>query len=142
MLNNHGWGFRSYIIASGVLLIALIIATFLIMRMYSALPNLETAVNGEITYKSIESDIERYAHNYITDYYIGDIGTGVVTITTKQLMDKGFLEKKDLITTNNDKCKGYALVRKNSNDELEEEAYIRCSDYETSGYKSWRLLDE
>ena len=34
MKNKNGWGFSSYIIGSSVLLIALLIATFLIIRLY------------------------------------------------------------------------------------------------------------
>ena len=142
MLNNHGWGFRAYLIGSGVLLIALILATFLIMRLYSGLPNLADAVEGAKTYSTIEEDIKMYARDYITDYTNQDITTGVVTITTDKLIEKGFFEKKDLITESKDKCKGYALVKKDEEDALVVESYIKCDDYETNGYQSWRQMDE
>ena len=141
MLNNHGWGFRAYMIASGILLIALILVAFLVTRLYSGLPSLETAMENTKTYSTIENDIKAFAHSYIVDYHQEEITTGVVTVSTNKLIEKGFLTDKKLTTSDGDKCKGYALIRKD-NDVLVVEPYIKCKNYTTVGYQSWRLVDE
>ena len=58
MLNNHGWGFRAYIILSAILLIALLIACFLITRLYSSIPSLKDGVDGPRTYETVEESIK------------------------------------------------------------------------------------
>ena len=140
MLNKNGWGFRSYIIGSSVLLIALLVATFLIIRLYS---NLASIATPTYTYQDIENKLNDSSIDYINEYYKRDITTGVVVVSTKKLLNKEIIIEKDLIDTdNNDKCKGYSLIRKNENDELTSESFIKCDSYQTDGYQSWRLTNE
>ena len=142
MLNNHGWGFRAYIILSAILLIALLIACFLITRLYSSIPSLKDGVDGPRTYETVEESIKDATSLYINDYYTGEITTGVVIVSYKDLIDEGFLEKDSLTTSNNDVCIGYARVSRDSNNEIKIEPYINCTDYKTNGYQAWRIVNE
>ena len=136
MKNKNGWGFSSYIIGSSILLIALLVATFLVIRLYSSL----RGINGN-SYEDIERILENASLSYINDYYQKEINTGVVTISSTKLLKKELIKASDLIETENaDKCIGYSLIRKNENNELTSNAYIKCSDYETKGFQGWRIL--
>ena len=137
MKNKNGWGFSSYIIGSSVLLLALLIATFLIIRFYSSL----VGTNGT-TYAEIESKLSDKALLYINEYYQKEITTGVVTVSSTKLLKNELLNAKDLIETENaDKCIGYSLIRKNEEEQLISDSYIKCSEYETPGYQSWRIIN-
>ena len=137
MLNKNGWGYRSYVIGSSILLLALLIATFLIIRFYRAL----SSING-YTYADIEEKLNTRSLYYINEYYKKEINTGVVVISTSKLLKKDMITKDNLINNeNNDKCSGYSLIRKNDDGDLVSESYIKCGEYKTSGYQSWRVVD-
>ena len=137
MLNKNGWGYRSYVIGSSILLLALLIATFLIIRFYRALSN----ING-YTYADIEEKLNTRSLDYINEYYKKEINTGVVVISTSKLLKKDMITKDNLINNENkDKCSGYSLIRKNDDGDLVSESYIKCGEYKTSGYQSWRVVD-
>ena len=135
MKNKNGWGFASYIVGSSVLLIALLVATFLIIRLYGNLKS----INGT-SYSDIENKLNIKSLKYIEEYYKKEITTGVVVVSTDKLLKEELINKEDLIETeNDDKCKGYSLIRKNDEDKLTSESFIRCNEYETKGYQSWRI---
>lgn len=138
MLNNKGWGIRSYIIGCSILLMALIVATFYIMRLYSTIPGMGDVVDS-VDYKDLESRMDRASLNYINQYYKQDIRTGVVVVSTEKMLDKYLIDELDLVIKG-DKCKGYSLIRKNlQEDKLESESFIKCKYYESPNYQSWRI---
>lgn len=139
MLNKNGWGFRTFIIAGSILFIALIITSFFIIRLYSSLPNLNALMNEPLDYEDIEENLVESSLNYINKYYDEEITTGVIVISTDNLLKYNVIEKKDLIeTTNEDECRGYALIRKEEGN-LVSTSYIKCNNYITEGYQDWRI---
>ena len=135
MKNKNGWGFSSYIIGSSILLLALLVATFLIIRFYNSLKS----INGT-SYQDIEETLDSKSLRYIDEYYKKEINSGVIVISTSKLLDNDLIKNSDLIETdNNDRCKGYSLIRKNDEGELTSESFIKCKNYTTEGYQSWRV---
>lgn len=139
MLNNKGWGFRQFLIAGAVLFIALIITTFFVIRLYSNLPNLSSIIMESFTYEEIENNLDYMSIKYINEYYDQEITTGVIVVSTDNLLKYNIIIEKDLINTDNkDLCSGYSLIRK-ENGELTSKSYIKCDNYTTEGYQSWRV---
>lgn len=143
MLNKNGWGFRTFIIMGAVLLIALLITTFFVIRLYSQLPSLTDINLDSQNYSDIEENIQYAALDYYKDFYNSEKITGVLVLSTDNLIKHELLERKDLIdTSNDDLCKGYAIVKENENKKIVAEGYIKCSEYITEGYQDWRVNNE
>ncbi len=141
MLNKNGWGYREFLIGGAILLIALLFATFFIIRLYSGLPNLNTFIVDPVDYQDIENSVKTASLKYISNYYREDIGDGVIVISTDNLKKYDLITDTDLTeTNNNDSCKGYALVR-NKDNMVTSDAYINCKNYASEGYQAWRLVD-
>lgn len=139
MLNNKGWGFRQFLIAGAVLFIALIITTFFVIRLYRNLPDLSSIIMDPLTYEEIENNLDYMSIKYINEYYDQEITTGVIVVSTDNLLKYNIIIDKDLINTDNkDLCSGYSLIRK-ENGELISESFIKCDEYKTDGYQSWRV---
>ena len=139
MLNKNGWGFRTFIISGSIPFIALLITSFFIMRLYSSLPNLNEFMLDPLTYQNIEENLNDDSIDYINEYYTEEITTGVIVVSTDNLLKYGIIEDKDLTDTeNNDSCSGYSLIRKENN-KLTSESFIKCDDYISDGYQSWRI---
>jgi hypothetical protein len=139
-LNNRGWGLCQMIIYCAILFFFLMVAVVLIIQLSSILQNVNIA--GITTYSDIEDNVILAANNYIEKYYKEEIGTGTITITTDNMLNYKTIKETDLLPTEEDKaCSGYALVKKNSDDTLNISSFIKCSNYETVGYQSWRLGD-
>lgn len=139
MLNKNGWGIRSFIICGAILLLALILTTFFVIRLYSGLPNLTGFMTDPIEYQTIEENLNEKSLQYINKYYDSEITTGVIVVSTKNLLKYDLIEEKDLIQTkNNDICEGYSLIRKEE-EKLTSKSYITCDNYVTDGYQSWRV---
>ncbi|MBE6160823.1 MAG: hypothetical protein E7158_01195 [Firmicutes bacterium] len=138
MLNKNGWGFRSYIIGSSILLLFLLIITFHIISLYNGFANTEGEAIDSFYYQDLEGTLDDVSMEYINRFYNRDITTGVVTISTSKLIDKGLIDKEDL-KVSGDKCKGYSVVKKNEDNLLVSESFIKCKNYVTSGYQSWRI---
>lgn len=101
--------------------------------------NFKEAFKVDNTYDSIERKIGSGALSYINKYYKKEIGTGTITILSDNLVEHNIIKEKDLITSSNDNCIGYALVRKDNKGDLEITPYINCSNYVTKDYQSWRV---
>lgn len=139
MLNKHGWGFRSFLIGGTVLLIALLFATFFIIRLYNGLPNISGYIVDSIDYQSIEENLDNASLKYISKYYNQEITTGVIVVSTDNLLKYNIINENDLHeTNNNDKCKGYSLIRKEEG-KIISNSYITCNNYISEGYQSWRV---
>jgi hypothetical protein len=138
-LNNHGWGLNQMLIYCAILFAFLMVAVVLIIQLSSILENVNLV--DTITYSDIEENVVNASNTYIEKYYKEDITTGTITITTSNLLKYNILSKKELTPTKEDEaCIGYALVKKVDN-KLDISSFIKCSDYETNGYQSWRLGD-
>ena len=138
MLNKNGWGFRSYIIGSSILLLFLLIITFHIISLYNGFANTEGEALDSFYYQNLEGIMDDASLEYIDRFSNRDIKTGVVTISTSKLIDNGLLDKEDL-KVSGDKCKGYSIVKRNEENVLVSESFIKCRNYTTSGYQSWRI---
>ena len=138
MLTNHGWGYRAYIIASSVILLFLIITTFFVIRLYRGFSIINEASVDEVTYSDLEESLNDLAIKYVNEYKDGNIDMGVAIVSTKHLIEENLLNKESLVA-NGENCSGYSLVRKNEDDILYSESYIKCKTYTTEGYQSWRV---
>ena len=139
MLNKNGWGYREFLFAGAVLFIALLVTTFFVIRLYKGLPDLSSFLTEPLSYQDIEENLDYKSLEYINGYYKQDITTGVIVVSTDNLLKYDIIKKKDLKDTdNNDLCKGYSLIRKEKG-ELISKSYIKCDNYVTEGYQSWRV---
>lgn len=142
MLNKNGWGYREFLIGGAVVLLALLFATFFIIRLYSNLPKLNTFLADSVEYQDIEENVKTASLKYISNYYDEEIGSGVIVVSTVNLKKYNLIIDADLTqTSNNDLCNGYALV-KNNDGMISSEPFINCDKYQTSGYQEWRISVE
>ncbi len=142
-LNNHGWGLREMLLYCGILLLFLCIAVFFIIQASKGLEDIGESNNAiveeEVSYSEIEENVKDASLLYVDAYYEEGIKTGTITITTDNLKKFNMLSIDDLIPVGEkNSCNGYSLV-KNEDNSLVVSAYIKCSNYETNGYQSWRL---
>ncbi len=77
---------------------------------------LVNSASGYVEYKFLYSTIDK---------------NGSIKITSKELMENGFLTEEDLVK-NDDKCVGYVVVSKKN--VYNYKSYIKCGEYTTSGY--------
>lgn len=140
VFNNHGWGLRQMILCSAIIVIALLFVVFYSSRLMDGLGDVfHDSIIEDITYASIEESISTAALTYADTYYENEIGSGTITVTTTNLIQYDLLEQTDLITSSNDTCQGYVLLRKDEDNDLNAEPYIQCTSYETNNYQSWRV---
>lgn len=139
-LDNHGWGLNQMLIYCAILLFFLLIAIFFIVQLSRSLGDtLKDAIAEVVTYSEVEENIKSAAKSYMEKYYHEEMGTGTITITADNLLKYDMLDEKSLTPTEEKKsCIGYALVKKDNN-EQKISSYIKCKDYETNNYQSWRL---
>lgn len=79
-------------------------------------------------YLTLERDLVEAAQSYVKIERKNEI-TDTLEIKTNDLVKKGYIEE-DILTVNEDKCKGLVKVTK-SFDSLEYEANIKCKNYST-----------
>lgn len=142
-INNHGLSITKMIIYSAILIIALLFVIRIARQVeenFSA--NLKEAVKGKITYEIVENTIEEKAVEYIDKYYKNVIGFGTITVTTESLLKHQLLNKIDLQTDNSDTCIGYALVKKDAEENIKADAFIACEQYKTKEFQEWRMKKE
>lgn len=146
-LNNRGWGLSDMIIFCAILIIALFFVVFYAFQFKKensteSIPETHSEnIRETITYPSIENKIREATLAYMQKYYDGII-SGEVTIPTSNLIYNHLLEESDLITSDKDSCDGYALVYLKENQDYEIEAYIKCNNYRTNEYQSWRIGED
>ncbi len=131
MLNKKGWGLGEMLILSGILALFLIIAIYFIYNFYSGMEK-DYKLNY---YTNLEEKLKEQAQIYINEYYDESLTSDYVTITKDVL--KAYSLAPDLIDLKDNTCEGYVRANK-SRAIVDIKAYISCSDYETSGYESWR----
>ncbi len=131
------------ILCCAVILIAFFFAIFFCMQLMNAFgENFKESVTGKVTYATIERNIKNGALSYMEKYYENEVGNGTITVLADNLISYAILNENDLVTSENDVCRGYALVRKNNMETLNVDAYIKCNDYITKDFKEWRMGEE
>ncbi len=140
ILNNHGWSLQQMILCSAIILIAFFFVIFFSMQLMNTFgETFKESVTGNVTYATIERNLEQGARAYINEYYMQEIGRGTITILKENLIYYDILNENDFVTTEKDVCDGYALVRKYSDNTLKVEPYITCSHYITKDFQEWRI---
>ncbi len=140
ILNNHGFGLNQLLLYGIILLLALFFISFSVSQLSSEFKDVfKNSITEKNSYSSIEENVRTSALFYMKKYYKREIGFGMITVTTDNLIERSILHKTDLEISSKDTCKGYALVKKDKDFSLKADAYITCMHYETENYQSWRL---
>lgn len=140
-LNNHGLGLKYMILYSVILILAFFFVVVFARQASDGFGDIfKENIKGNITYASIENHIEEVTLSYMKKYYKEEVGLGTITVTIDNLLKYQMLSESDLITSEKDICKGYALVKKESGS-LQAQSFIKCTNYETKDYQSWRIGD-
>lgn len=128
------------ILCCAIIMIAFFFVVFFSMQLMNTFgETFKESVTGNVTYATIERNLESGARAYINEYYDEEIGRGTITVLKENLIYYDILKESDFVTTEKDACDGYALVRKNSDDSLHVEPYITCDDYITKDFQEWRI---
>ena len=139
-LNKHGLGLKYLILYSAIFIIAILFIVFFSKQASEGLGDVfKSSIKGNVTYATIENNISEAALSYMKKYYKEEVGLGTITVTTDNLLKYQMINEIDLVTSENDNCKGYVLVKKNGDETLSTESYIQCKNYETKNYQSWRI---
>lgn len=140
VFNNNGFGLKQFILYGAILMVALFFVSFFASQLSLEFGDVfRNSVTSSNTYSSLESDLSKSALIYMDEYYKSEIGLGTITVTTDNLIRYGIMRDADLEIGAKDSCKGYVLVKKEKENSLKADAYIKCSKYETLNYQSWRL---
>ncbi len=130
------------LLCSSILLIALFFIFFYssqLMREFGE--SFKESVTGKVTYATIERNLKKATVEYLEKYYKNEIGTGTLTIVSDRFIQYKLLEESDFVTTENDICKGYVLVKRNEEKSLITEAFLQCEKYKTKDFQDWRMGD-
>lgn len=131
------------ILCCAILLIALFLAVFFSMQLMEEFgESFKESITGKVTYATIERNVTNGALSYMEEYYKDELGNGTITILTDNLVRYDILKESDLVTTEKDICRGYALVKKNNKEDIDVSAYIKCNDYITKDFQEWRMGEE
>lgn len=128
-LNNKGWGLSSMIVYTSIILIALLIATFYVIALYS---DLDKNIYGNSNNKSFENSEEKLKSNAIKYIKARTNEDGNYIVTYDMLKNADYIEKITDDKTNNE-CDGYVKINiKDYN--YEANSYLKCDSYVTEGY--------
>lgn len=140
-LNNHGLGLKYLIIYSTIIILAVFFIVVFSRQASDGFGDIfKESIKGNITYSTIETNISEKTLVYMKKYYKEEVGLGTITVTTDNLLKYQMLSESDLITSEKDTCKGYALVKK-AGGSLQAQSFIKCTNYETKDYQNWRIGD-
>ena len=140
-LNNQGFSLTQMLLCCGILLFFLLVTIFMIRQLTDSFGDaFKNSLVDPATASDIENRIEEASLKYISEFYKQDIGTGTITITVENLKKNKYLDNSDLyLNKKGNICDGYALVFKDNTGKIETDAYIKCGEYVTDGFQSWRL---
>lgn len=128
------------IFCSAILLMALFFTIFFSMQLMDGIgDSFKENLTGKITYATIERNVTNGAMQYMDKYYDNELSSGTVTILTDNLIKYGILKEDDFITYEKDTCTGYALIRKNKENKLYSEPFIKCNNYLSKEFQNWRI---
>ena len=137
---SNGWGLSTMLLMVGVILIALLTATFFTIRMNALLgknnneseTKLQKAVN-ETYYIGKMNELTLATSRYIDDYNI-DLTNGIIRINLSTLINEEYMTSiKDTIT--NSRCNGYSEAYINQSGIKQVNSYIKCDSYTTPNYR-------
>lgn len=120
-LNKNGWGTIEMLLLSAGILIALLVATYYISKLYSSFDNVNNS------YYKLESELAKASEKYISDNNISVNDT--ITIYSDTLEVLGYIDR--LSDKNGYPCVGYTVINK-ENSKLNYKPYITCRDYKTN----------
>lgn len=124
-LTNKGWGTLEMFLLSGGLFLALLVAIFLISKLYGSMDG--AFANGQ--YVDLENKIEIAAQNYIES---NEIEINVqYKLTLNTLKSNNFIN--ELKDKNGNNCNGYVLIINNGNN-YSYKGYVSCNGYQTKDY--------
>ena len=128
-LNNKGWGLSSMVVYTTIILIALLVATFYVIALYSDLDNTLYGNSNKKLYEESEEKLENNAIKYIKARTYDD---GNYVVTYEILKNANYVEKI-IDNKTNKECDGYVKVEVN-NSLFKANSYLKCDSYVTEGY--------
>lgn len=151
-LNNNGWGLRMMLLLTSVILIALLVATFYVIRLYSSIDKQVTS-NTKVASKTKDDLDKKYDENvkkhnlnmyeqnenilarnaiYYAEQHDLIIEGNYGIITYDDLIEESYLKSiYDIV--DDSECDGYVLISQ-ENGEYNAKGYLKCSNYTTEGY--------
>lgn len=147
-MNNEGWGLRVMLLFVALLCIALMISIYLIQKNFSFLladnPSKNINNNNNInenvivkkTYSGIEKEMVASAKKYIKKVYNDNADEAdFLKIKVSSMQSEGLLGTINDIKDKVIVCSGYVACRKEGDNSLSYEPYLKCGDkYTTKGY--------
>ncbi len=137
---SKGWGLSTLLLMIGVIIIALLTATFFSIRMNSLIgrnnnsseTKLQKVVN-ETYYIGKTNDMTLAADEYISDYNI-DLSYGIIRISLSTLVANDYISSvKDSI--DNSTCNGYSEAYINQDGIKQINSYLKCENYTSPNYR-------
>lgn len=127
-LNNKGWGLSSMIVYTSIILVALLVATFYVIALYSDIDR-NLYGNRNNSFYEYEEKLKNSAVKYMKSRTNED---GQYTITYDVLRNSDYIERITDNKTSNE-CDGYVKIDiKDSN--YDAKSYLKCDSYITEGY--------
>lgn len=130
-LSNHGWSLKEMILLSSILFIFLLVAIFMIIRLYSGLNKngiIDNPVVHKYSYQDVEANVLEAGLDYYNEYYNGEVD---IQVPVSKLRKKGYISSNELKAGESKKaCDGYVEFLESGT-----KAYIQCDNYETNGYE-------
>lgn len=147
-MNNEGWGLRVMLAFVAILCIALMISIYLIQKNFSFLltdhsskninndSNINENVTIKKTYSGIEKEMVASAKKYITKIYNNNADEAdFLKIKISSMQKEGLLGTINDIKDKDIVCSGYVACRKEEDNSVSYEPYLKCgSKYTTKGY--------
>ena len=138
-LNKNGWGFGAFFAFLGVFIICLLISMWglqkfgLLDENYHFIDKKEEKVKPQVNYSALREEMESASKKYIEKYYNNNLGIDTLYIRLSQLQSEDLIgELKD---HNDKKCSGYVAVYLDNENKIQYNGYLKCKDYETTGYE-------
>ncbi|MCI8467719.1 MAG: hypothetical protein HFI08_06015 [Bacilli bacterium] len=130
-LNNKGWSLREMVFLSSILLAFLLVAIFMIIRLYHGLNKsgiTDTPVVQKYLYEDVERNVLDAGIDYYNEYYNGEEN---IRITVSKIRRKGLITSNELHAEGEKRsCDGYVEFQDGI-----PEVFIKCENYMTKGYE-------
>ena len=148
-MNNEGWGLRLMLLFVAILCIALMISIYLIQRNFSFMlaedpykfknnnnNNVNENVTVKKTYSGIEKEMVASAKKYVKKVYNDNPDEAdFLKVKVSSMQKEGLLGTINDIKDKNIVCSGYVSCRKEEDNSLSYEPYLKCGKkYTTKGY--------
>lgn len=138
-LNNRGWGLQVMMIFVLILMIALVVIAVLVNQTFSDIagPTKDPIVNpgnDDVSYKDLENELLDAVKEYQEIHYndTSMLDGEMITVSLDKLQKENLIDEiKDIKTSR--PCTGYGTFELKS-DKIVHNAYLKCNNYETSGY--------